>query len=172
MKKVMLLLAFVSTAFAANAQSKVGTIDAEYILSQMPEMVTVTDSLKAYGQKIQADMDSTIANYNTKVKDYQAKQADLSEEEQKSSQAEIRELEKDLQGFNQKASVMLQMKRNSLTEPLYEKINDAMIKVIEKEGFTQILHSSGNALAFSAEGYDITEKVLDALGIKPSPQKE
>ena len=59
----------------------------------------------------------------------------------------------------------MQMKRNELTKPLYERINTAMLQVIQEEKYTQILHAGGNALAFSSEEYDITKKVLAKLGI-------
>ena len=41
-----------------------------------------------------------------------------------------------------------------------------MRAVIKEEGFTQILHAGGNSLAFSAEDYDITEKVMNKMGIE------
>ncbi len=41
-----------------------------------------------------------------------------------------------------------------------------MLEVIEEENYTQIFHAGGNTLAFSAEEYDITVKVLEKLGIE------
>jgi Skp family chaperone for outer membrane proteins len=46
MKKYLLLLAVLLTGFYAQAQTKVGTIDAEYILGQLPEIATVEEGLK------------------------------------------------------------------------------------------------------------------------------
>ncbi|WP_029033320.1 OmpH family outer membrane protein [Salinimicrobium terrae] len=166
MKKYLLVLSFALLSISAFAQSKVGTIDADYILNQMPEMVQVNEALKSYNTDLQKDLESNVTNYETLVKDYQANNETFSEEDRKAKESEIINLENDIKSFRQKAGVMMQMKRNELTQPLYEKINEAMLEVIAEENYTQILHSGGNALAFSSQEYDITLKVLNKLGIE------
>ena len=156
--------------FAAIAQTKIGTIDAEYILAQLPEIEQVNQGLQAYDKELQQKLDSTITAYETLVKDYQANNTTFTEEVKQTKETQLVGLENDIKGFRQKAGVMMQLKRNELTAPLYEKINSAMLKVIEEENFTQIFHAGANALAFSSEEYDITLKVLNKLGIKPTTE--
>lgn len=165
MKKVILLFSFVLISFSSVGQTKVGTIDAEYILAQLPEITQVEEGLKTYNQELQKELETNVAKYETLVKDYQANSATFSEEDKKAKESEIIGLENDIKGFRQKAGVMMQMKRNELTKPLYEKINQAMLQVIQAENFTHVLHAGGNNLAFAAEQYDITQKVLDQMGI-------
>lgn len=165
MRKIILVLALALVGITANAQSKIGTIDADYIVAQMPEMTEVNKGLEVYGEELQKDLESSITSYEAAVKAYQENLDSLSEEEKQTKEGEIIALENEIKGFRQKASVMIQMKRNELTQPLYEKINTAMLAIVEAEGFTQILHSGSNALAYSAEGSDITLKVLSKLGI-------
>ncbi len=166
MKKLFLLAGFVFLSLTSFAQTKVGTIDADYILSQMPEMQAVQEGMKAYDSELQEEIKGNIEKYETLIKDYQEKLEDLTEEEKQQKESEIIELENNIKGFRQKGSVMMQMKRNELTQPLYEKINTAMLQVIQEEGYTQILHAGGNAVAFAAEEHDITEKVISKLGIE------
>lgn len=165
MKKLTVLACFVLLSFSTFAQTKVGTIDADYILNQLPEMAQVNEGMKVYNSELQKDLESTIANYETLVKDYQENNSTFTEEEKKTKETEIIGLENDIKGFRQKASVMMQMKRNELTQPLYEKINAAMLQVIQAENYTHILHAGGNALAFAAEANDITLKVMENLGV-------
>lgn len=166
MKKYLLVLSFAFLNIASFAQSKVGTIDADYILNQMPEMAQINEGLKTYNTDLQKELESNVTKYETLVKDYQANSATFSEEDKKAKESEIINLENDIKGFRQKAGVMIQIKKNELTQPLYEKINAAMMKVIEKEGYTQIFHSGGNALAYSSQDFDITLQVLNELGIQ------
>lgn len=168
MKNLLLIFTFTLLSLSSIAQTKVGTIDAEYILNQLPEMTQVNEGLKAYNTKLQKDLETTITKYEALVKDYQENSSTFTEEEKKTKESEIIGLENDIKGFRQKAGVMMQMKRNELTQPLYEKINTAMLQVVQEENFTQILHAGGNALAFSSEEYDITKKVLKKLGITVS----
>ncbi len=167
MKHISLGILFLFIAFSSNAQSKIGTIDAEYILSQMPENAQVNKGLETYNKELQADLESTIKEYETLVKDYQANNESFADTVKKQKEDKIIELENSIKGFRQKASVMMQMKRNELTGPLYEKIDQAMKEVIAEEGFTQIFHAGASGLAFSRVEDDITLKVMDKLGIEP-----
>lgn len=170
MKKLTLLLIFAFFSISTFAQTKVGTIDADYILSQLPEMTQVNQGLKDYNTELQEDLQANITQYETLVKDYQENNSSYSEEEKKQKENEIIALENDIKGFRQKAAVMMQMKRNELTTPLYEKINTAMLEVVQEENYTQIFHAGGTSLAFSSEEFDITEKVIKKLGITPKAE--
>ncbi|MDX1544807.1 MAG: OmpH family outer membrane protein, partial [Christiangramia sp.] len=70
MKQLGLAILLLFVAFSANAQSKIGTIDAEYILSQMPENTEVNTGLEAYNKELQGELQTTIKEYETLVKDY------------------------------------------------------------------------------------------------------
>lgn len=165
MRNLIVIMALSLMGFSAQAQSKIGTIDADYILAQLPEIDGVNKGLETYNLDLQKDLDSTITKYETLVEAYKTSSTTWGEEERKTKESDIISLENDIKSFRQKASVMLQMKRNELTQPLYEKINEAMEAVIKQEGFTQIFHAGSTALAYSAEGSDITLKVLKKLGI-------
>lgn len=169
MRKLACILGLFLVTIGSQAQSKIGTIDADYILSQMPEIEEVNKGLEGYSAELQKSMDSTITDYETLIKDYQEKGEALAAVEKEKMEGEIITLENEIKGFRQKAGVMLQMRRNELTQPLYEKINTAMMEIVESEGYTQIFHSGSNVLAFSIQEADITVKVLDKLGIKVDP---
>ncbi|GGW80611.1 OmpH family outer membrane protein [Salegentibacter mishustinae] len=161
-----LLIAFLTFSIFASAQTKVGTIDTDYILSQMPEMEAVNKGLETYDKELQQDFQANVKQYDTLVKTYQANAESLAAEARQESESKIIELENQIKQFRQRAQLMMQMRRNELTNPLYKKIDAAMRAVIDEEGFTQILHAGGNSLAFSAEKYDITEKVMTKMGIE------
>ena len=166
MKKYILIavLALMTSASFAQ-QTKVGTIDADYILSQLPEMAQVNEGLKQYNDELQKELENTVKQYETLVKDYQANSATFTEEQKKEKETEIIALENDIKGFRQKGNVMMQMRRNELTKPLYEKINTAMLQVIQEDKLTHVFHAAGNNIAFAAEQFDITDKVIKKLGI-------
>lgn len=166
MKKIILVFSFALLSISAFAQSKVGTIDADYILAQMPEMTTVDEGMEIYNQDLQKELQTTVKKYEALVKDYQENNTTFTEEDKAAKENEIINLENDIKNFRQKATVMMQMKRNELTQPLYERINESMLQVIQEENYTQIFHSGGNNLAFSSQDYDITMKVLKKMGIE------
>lgn len=166
MKNIFLALAVLITSFSLQAQTKVGTIDAEFILSQMPEIATVEEGIKTYNTKLQEDLQTTIKKYEEMIASYQANNATFTEEEKAAKESEIISAENDIKNFRQKASVLMQVRRNELTQPLYEKMDVAMKAVIEKEKYTQVFNTSINGMAYADEKYDITEAVMKNLGIE------
>ncbi|MFN4764433.1 OmpH family outer membrane protein [Gillisia sp. Q332] len=165
MKNIILVLAILITGTSLHAQTKVGTIDADFILQQMPEMVQVQEDMKTYNTELQENLQSTIKNYEELVAAYQANVATFTEEEKKSKEDEIITLENEIKNFRQKASVLMQMRNNELTQPLYLQIDEAMKAIISEQGYTQILNTSANGLAYADEKYDITESVMKKMGI-------
>ena len=165
MKKFILALAVVLSATCLQAQTKVGTIDAEYILGQMPEISKVEEGLKTYNTELQAELQTSIKKYEELIADYQANSATYEEAEKTSKESEIMEVENEIKNFRQKASVLVQMKRNELTQPFYLKIDEVMKVVISAQGYTQIFSSNANGLAFADPKFDITDAVLEKLGI-------
>lgn len=172
MKKLSFLLVLLFVSFISNAQTKVGTIDAEYIVGQMPGMEEVNLGLETYNTELQNDLQENITRYEGLIEDYQTQRDSLTEQQRAEKENEIVGLENDIKGFRQRASVMMQMRQNELSKPLYDQVNAAMLEVIEEEGYTQILHAGGNSLAFAAEQHDITEKVMLKLGIDPEEVQE
>ena len=165
MKKLFLLFVFALSAINIQAQSKVGTIDAEFILSQMPEIKTVEDGLKTYNTELQEELQKSVKKYEELIKDYQATNTTLPQDQKTTKENEIMALENDIQGYRQKASVLMQLRQNELTKPLYEKIDAAMKQVIAEQKYTQIINSNANSLAYADPNFDITDAVLTKMGI-------
>ena len=159
-------MTFLFICSIGQGQTKVGTINEDYVLSQMPEMTEVQKGLENYEKELQNQLETDITEYETLVKQYQDSLSTYSEEIKQQKETAIIELENTIKGFRQKATVMMQLKRNELTTPLYEKINNAMLQVVESQGYTHILHAGGTSLAYSSDTYDITSQVLEELGIE------
>lgn len=166
MKKYILIFLVVLTGMNTQAQTKVGTIDAEYILAQLPEISTVEEGMKTYNTELQEELQKTVKSYEELIADYQATNTTLTDEQKATKENEIIGVENEIKNFRQKASVLLQMKRNELTQPLYAKIDAAMKLVITEQKYTQIINASANALAYADPAYDITDAVLGKLGIQ------
>ena len=165
MKNIILVLAILITGTSLQAQTKVGTIDADFILQQMPEIVQVEEGMKTYNTELQGELQNTVKKYEELVAAYQTNVETFNEEEKQSKEDEIINLENEIKNFRQKASVLMQMRNNELTQPLYLKIDEAMKAVIAEQGYTQILNTSANGLAYADEKYDITEGVMKKLGV-------
>ena len=172
MKLRLLLVLFCLTGMLAKGQTKVGTVDSELIVGLMPEMDKVVSMLGQYAKRLDSSYQQKVKEYQGKVAAYQ-KLKGVSDEYKKIKVQEIGELEKGLQQSQQNGSQLVQLKRNELMRPLYKKISNIIAEIAKAEGYTQILTTSGNEFAFVDPKYDLTEKIMNRLGIKiPEQPKE
>lgn len=170
MKKISILLFLIVASLQLNAQSKVGTIDVEYILSQMPELKEAGNQAQAYSEDLNAQLQLKITKYQEQVKIYQDSEASLSEGDKKTKQQELITLEQDIQKFQQNSNSLVQVKQNELLRPLYSTINDALQTVAADGMFTQIFTINEN-LVFIEPRLDVTFLVMTKMGL-PLPTKE
>ena len=71
MKTLQLLLLLVTFSVSAQTtQTKVGTIDIDFVLSQMPEIVNVQKAVETYGKTLDADLTKKLEAYEKLVQEY------------------------------------------------------------------------------------------------------
>ena len=163
-KIILLLVAFLSTV--SIAQSKVGTIDSEYIVSLMPEAKIVLKRSQAYGAKLDSSFSIKVKKFQVKLKYLQDNKETLSDLMKKTKNKELAEMEADIKKYQQNGSQLLKLKQNELMRPLYNKLSEAIIEVSKANNFTQVLTITGNQFAYVDDKFDITKLVIDKLGIK------
>jgi len=157
------MLLFVSTQ--VMAQSKVGTIDSDYILSKMPELVNVQEDLKAYSTKLELELQAKIDDFQAKVNAYKDGNASMTEPMKILKQEEMINLENDINKYRQNGSQLVQIEQNRLLNPLYQKIGNALKEVAKAEGFSQVLNVSNSGITYMDPKFDVTNSVMIKLGI-------
>jgi outer membrane protein len=168
-KVILLLVAFLSTV--SIAQTKVGTIDSEYIVSLMPETKIVLEKSQAYGAKLDSSFSIKVKDFQIKLKDFQDNQGTLSDLMKKTKNKELAEMEADIKKYQQNGSQLLKLRQNELMRPLYNKLSEAIREVSKTNKFTQVLTITGNQFAYIDEAFDITGLVMNKLGIKAPENK-
>tara|TARA_R110002124_G_scaffold287089_1_gene470371 strand:- start:149498 stop:150001 length:504 start_codon:yes stop_codon:yes gene_type:complete len=167
MKIVKFLFLFLS--ISAFAQSKVGTVDVDFILSKMPELPAIQKDVETYGKSLEADLSKKYEAYNLLVEAYKKEEAGYTNEVKLQKQKEITDSENDIAKFQQNGSKMVALKRDEVLRPLYAKIGEALEKVAKAEAFTQVLQIN-NDLVYLEPEYDLTVKVLNEMGIEFKPE--
>ena len=168
MKKTALitLISVFSVVTAFTQTTKVGTIDTDYALLQMPELAPAQDSLNAYKEKLGKQLADKTANYDKIFKEAQATFESMTDAEKKAKQEELAGLENDMTSFRRNGSQLIEFKQNDLLRPIYQKISENVAIVAKELGYTQILNiGDNNNLAYIDPAYDITRLVLVNMGI-------
>lgn len=167
MKNVLFILSFLLVTSIMSAQSKVGTIDIDHILSQMPQFTSVQSELKTYGESLDNQLKEKMAGYQSKLEEYNASVDSFSETQVEEKQSEIFNLEEEITKFRQNGIQLMRIKEDELKRPLYQKIAEAMDVIAKEQQFTQIFNTGqdGN-LVYLDPAFDITDAVMEQLGIE------
>ncbi|WP_420573836.1 OmpH family outer membrane protein [Kordia sp.] len=170
-KHLLYTLAIVFCSFAASAQTKVGTVNINILVSKLPEIAQVKQGMEAYEKELQSDLKLKLDAYGKEVEEANKAFATMNEENKKKKQQEIFDLEADIQKFRQNAVQLVQLRQDELMRPLYKKVSDAVAVISKEEKYTQVFTLDGNELAFVDPQYDLTIKVAQKLGLKVEEKK-
>ncbi|AZA50669.1 OmpH family outer membrane protein [Chryseobacterium carnipullorum] len=179
MRKLINLIAvtgLISTANIVNAQQKLGHINSEEILMNLPEAKEAQVTLQTLGKQKQAYIDGIIKEYQTKAAAIQAKEKTLSETNRESltkelekAYGEIQELGKRIEDTRNKASQDIAAKQSELLQPIQAKVAAAISSVSKDKSLAYVFNiangQSGSDLVFWEGGEDITPIVKTKLGI-------
>ncbi|MFT5078162.1 MAG: outer membrane protein [Saprospiraceae bacterium] len=163
MKFITTLLLFVS--LSVFAQTKTGTIDVDYIATQMPEYTVVQTTIDTYAQSLDTDYQIKLTEFNTAMDSYKLEEGGLTILQKKEKQDAILILEDGINKFRNNSSKLIDIKRDELFRPLYKKIGAALQIVAEAQGYTLIMQTNESMVYIDATT-DVTRSVITQLGIE------
>ncbi len=166
--RTLVILLFTLFSAGALAQTtvpaqKIGYVDMDSILSQMPQYKQVASDLKAHTAQLEAQYKAKSQEFETKYKAYQAAAPTMVDAIRKDKETELSQLQENIQRFQQDAQASVQKKEADLMEPLIRKIGKAIKEVAKENGFSFIINAQlgGNdVLLFTDEKYNISGLVL------------
>ena len=162
---------FLFITITGVSQSKVGTVDVDFILSNMPELPAIQKQIEEYGKELDAEFNKNLDAYNAMVKEYTDGEVGFTIAQKKTKQEEIVNSENELNKFQQNGSKLINLRRDDLLRPLYQKIGVSLEKIAAAEGYTQVLQLD-NLVVYADNAYDITLTILKDLGITIEETKE
>jgi outer membrane protein len=166
--RALFLVVMLSFTFATTAQTlKIGHIDSNEIMNQMPERGKVEEDLMRFEQQLEAELRMMATEYQNKVAEYQNNLATMSNLIRQAREKEISDLQLRIQDFQQNADQEFNEKRIELLTPLIDKIKKAIEEVGKESGYTYIIDAAtGVLLHVGAGANDLTPKVKEKLGIR------
>lgn len=167
MLKKIALVVLCALPLAMFAQDKIGHINSQEILTEMPEREVIEKTIDQLQESWEAELLKMREEYNAKIKDYQDKQATMPETIKQARISEIQEIEQRIGTFQQQAYADLQRKQQELVAPLIEKVRKAINEVGAENNFTYIFDLSTQSIIYtSTKANDITPLVKKKLGLK------
>lgn len=164
MKHLTFLVLFLSATIFAQ-ETKVGTIDVDYILSKMPELKDVQDQVQIFSKGLEGELQTKMQLLQSEVQKYQQEEAGLTINQRKSKQDSLVAMENNINKFQQNGNQLILAKQDELMQPLYTKVGEALEKVAGAGGYTQVLLRN-NDVVYVDNRFDLTLAVLKELGIE------
>lgn len=163
--KFFVVALFVAFSVQSQAQTtKIGHIDFDDLLSQMPGQDSIQKALETFVSGLDAQYQSMQNELQNKYADYQNNQATMSEIIRQTKEKELMDLQQRMEAFNQQAQYEIQNKQVQLTDPLLKKAQKAIEDVAKENGFTYIINGNPQILLY-AKGTDIMPLVKAKLKI-------
>jgi len=162
--RTLLLIAIITLGFnTVQAQSKIGHISTDLLISLMPETKALNAELEKLSKTYESELKAEQVKLEAKLKKYQAEQASQTEEANQQRGAEVEKDRQNLYQASQVAQQEITKKRNEELKPILEKAKKAIDEVANEQGFTYVLEAS---TLIVAKGTDLLPAVKAKLGIQ------
>lgn len=151
----------------SRAQSKIGYVDFQGLIGQMPEAKAIKPQIDAYQKQFVDQLTAMNNELQTKGKAYQDQGKTMTDAVRATKQTELQDLQKRMQDYQTDAQQKVEAKSNELVKPLADKATAAVKEVAKAKNIAYVIDSSrGNPLLVSGPADDLTADVKAKLGIK------
>jgi len=162
---LLLLFVLSTTAFG---QIKIGYMNTQEVLSQMPQRSDIEQQLNTFIQNKRQELQQRTAAFQDSVAAYQQNKSSMSEAQIQQEEQQLSQMEQSLNQYQQSLQQQIQQRRGALLQPLYDKMNEAISTVAENKNLDFVLNeatSTGENLIYysSSKQLDITQEVLQLI---------
>ena len=170
MRQLSLILAILlGVANLAAAQQKVGYVDTEFILRQIPEYATVQQNLDRLAAEWQTELGRLQREIDADFQQYQSRELLYTAEERRSKQQEIIRQEEELEQFRIRhfgPEGELFKRQEQMMRPIQERILEAVEESATSGGYDFVLDKSSSTIfLFYRDQYDLSLQVLEEMGV-------
>ena len=168
-KVALVAVVAVGLLFAGNfakAHSKIGYINYNQLMDQLPEMKTLQTQMQAYQKTFSDQLATMSSEYQTKGQKYEQTQATMTDAARTAAQSELQDMQTRITTYRDNAQKQIEAKSNELLAPLNTKARAAVAAVAAAKGYTYVLDSSQTDLIVSPAGDDLMAAVKAKLGLQ------
>ena len=169
MKKNLIIIAAIFLfGTLAYGQIKIGYVDSQIILQQLPEAIKAQGDLDALTNKWSAHIDSLTKELQNDYANYQKNAKKYSKKKLASEQKKLVAKQKYIDNYKKtkfgQPNGEIYKKNEEIFGPVKKKVYKAIQSVAKAEKMQFIFDKTGNAvLLYGDPKYDVTYKVLDKL---------
>ncbi len=172
MKKlaIVAILVLVSTlsAFQVNAQKKIGYVNMQEIIYNMPEAKKADTTLQSYRQDLYNELQNMQKEFQTNAQKFIGDSMSMSQAVKEVKRDELQQQQQRLSQFQQSAQQRISKKQQQVFQPIIKKAQDAVNAVAKAKGYTWVFNNTGDGsiLLVKPSANNLTDAVKAKLGIQ------
>jgi len=161
-KKFLLGMLFLtSVVFAQQAALKIGFVNSETIIKELPEAKDSQSKLETMLKGWQDEIEKRGQALQSKYEEYQKQANMLNESSKQAKQKELVEEEQKLNQYRQEKQQELTVQREKIMKPIQEKVFKAIEKVAKEKKLSFVFDKATEVPVLYADpAYDYTPDVL------------
>jgi outer membrane protein len=148
----------------SHAQMKIGHINSEAIMQNLPEAQDAQKSLDAQVAQWEAELKKMQDSWKKKYDDYDKRKLILTEQTRAETEKELRDLDQSINDYRNRKfgqNGELFQKQNDVMKPIQNKIFKVLEEIAKDDGYDYVFDKSGEILLlYATEKHDLTERVL------------
>ena len=164
---ILSILLLSGTMLFAQKPVKIGYIDSQTILTQLPEAIKAQGEIQSAVDQVKGQIDSLGQLYQTTLADYQKQANMMTDAKKKEAQQKIMGMEQDYNTLRAKldANGEVAQMNQKLMKPIVDKIKKTVGEIAKQEGVQLVLEKSDQlqTIWYAEPSMDLTFKVLDKM---------
>jgi outer membrane protein len=154
--------------FAQSKSLKIGVVQTETILKEMPEAISADKEIrelqKLYSDSLAKMQDDFMKRYDT----YTKQKTMMNSDQQKKEEESLTIFQNQILQFREQVLNIIAKKRDELLAPIKTKIMAAIEQVAKEEKINLVLEKGTDVVLYSEDEFDLTYKILDKIkrGVK------
>lgn len=164
-KIIGIVIILVGFGFTNVQAQKVAYINSGILMQDLPEIKVADSNLQAFQTQLQKKGDQMVSALQAKYQDLGKKQqsGDISPKDLETQSAALKAEEATIQEFEQDMNKQVSDKRQSLYQPILDRLNNLINEVAKDKGYSFVFDSSTGVLLYADEAYDLTAAVKEKL---------
>jgi len=160
----------------ASAQQRIGYIDSQSILNEVPEYANVQQKLDQLEKKWRSEIRNKKEEAQALKEEFRAWELLYTEEERRQKQAEITKAQREVEQLRKRyfgPDGQLYARQKELMRPIQERILKATEEVATEQGYDYVFDKGERVLfMYAREDHNLNEAVLQELGVSTTEQAE
>lgn len=171
-KPILILLAIaVAMAGETAAQSRIGVVNPQAILDELPETVVIERRLRDYRTELQNELENRAKSLQDNVMAYENRKSLMTEVQQREEETRLARVAQQVQQFERGIPQLVQRRQNELMQPILQELNTLIERFATELQLDYVLNEQlalnqmpmfflGDA---SQTPYNLTPRILEQL---------